>query len=142
MFYFIAQTTNVATELTSESVGIWTSFMEGAAKWGLGIVLAVLVMALLFLIVKKVLKNVDDERTAHADDSKQERELFLKLLEQKDLTINNHLAHVQGALGNVEKSQVQLSETFIRCTDKIVAAIDHQTDILTIVLPEIKKEKK
>jgi flagellar biosynthesis/type III secretory pathway M-ring protein FliF/YscJ len=149
MFYFLAQTTESA--LTSDQVGIWTALMEGAAKWGLGIALSILMFAVFFFLIRKVMANfdtarvqsidqADKERVAHAEDSKQERDTFLRLLDQKDLTINNHINHLTTATLELRDSQIKLNDVFLRCQDicnksnkeqcdKIVDAIKNQTDL-------------
>lgn len=159
MFYFLAQAT---TDLTQNDVTIWTALMEGAAKWGLGIALSILMFVVFFFLIRKVMSNfdtartlaneqADKERATHAADAKEERELFIKLLDQKDLTINNHLDHLTAALTELKDSQIKMNELVTRCqevysrdykenSEKIVEAIRNQTDLFIRLFGDVKKE--
>jgi hypothetical protein len=96
-----------------------TSWMEVAAKWGLGIVLSVLILALLCMIIKKIMNNVDKDRSTYVD-----------LLKSRDITLNNHLQHVEENLSKVEVSLKELTVSGDKNTKAICKAIENQTKML------------
>ena len=96
-----------------------TTWMEGAAKWGLGIVLAILVLILLYMVIRSILRNVDKDREA-----------YMKLLNTRDEIITNHLDHVEQNVGKMEVTLTGLIVSSNKNTDRIVDAIDNQTKII------------
>lgn len=95
-----------------------TEWMEVAAKWGLGIVLAVLILIIFALVLFKILKNVDKDRDA-----------YMKLLDKKDEIVTNHLSHIEGRMGDVDVTLGKLITSGDSNTGKIVKAIENQTEL-------------
>ncbi len=131
MLNIIAQTT---TDLTTK-VDFWTSVMEGASKWGLGIVLAILMFMVFFFMIRRTMTSIDKEREDHKEGVKAEREMFLKILDAKDVTMNSHLVHLSETVdGSSTKFEV--------CMDKIINSIDGNSKLFVEILNNCPLRKK
>ncbi len=140
MLPFFADTTSQT--ITTGTVDIWTEAMKGAAQWGLGIVLAILLMLIFYWFLRKSIANMQDERLMWKD-----------LLKDSQTTLNNHLDHVQNRLESVEKTEVEHAKAFEGLGDKIVTAVqssghdikvsvEHQTELLSKTLPCMRIQDK
>jgi len=101
--------------------------IDSAGKWGLGIVLSIL----LFFLFRKVLSRVLDSFT-------EERNIYIDLLKDKNMTIDNHIDHMTKSNDRLYEILSELRTNVVvqkECMDKgfvkVVDAIKDQTTILS-----------
>jgi hypothetical protein len=127
-------------------VDVITTLSEAAAKWGLGIVLAIMMMIIFILVLKKLIastekqqeayiKAFDENRNLFQGESEKDRKMFLSLLKSKDETINNHLDHVNDSLLKMEKSQASHGQILEKIGKDITEEISNQTKMMSNTLP-------
>jgi len=98
--------------LAQTSVSVLTEIMKGAAQWGLGIVLAIILVFIFKAVLMKVL-----------DMAKQQ-------LLKKDEIIENHISHLTNAVNTNNKELIKNTGKMDSGFDRVVNAIEAQTNIL------------
>lgn len=104
-----------------EDVGIdiWEKISEIATKNGLGIALALALAMIFFFLLKRVLERHDKDI-----------ERYATMIDKKDTQLDNHLDHLTGAIVSLAGDfKVHDQKTVDGC-EKIVQAIESQTDII------------
>ena len=94
--------------------------MDASMQWIFDVIsihgLAIVLLVMFLIYGRKFLNNVLDR--------------YCKELDKKDITINNHLDHVNQTLHSVSTQTVLNKESLDRGFDRVVEAINTQTKIL------------
>ncbi len=136
----------------------WNALMESASRWGLGIVLSIVMAGIFFFVIRRTMSSFDKERALYQKEmesnreqnqqqSKQERDMFLVILAGKDETLNNHLIHLTDAQGKSNETLAGLKEIVVHVGADIIEALHTQTDVLkkspfVVITPTKVDEKK
>jgi len=106
-------------------------FFEAAGKWGLGIVLAVILVFMFRRFLNRVMDSMTEERTN-----------YMGLINKQSETIDNHINHLSGNVDDLSEKMGTVNTSLgvqKECLDngfaRVCDAIKSQTDIL------LKKEK-
>lgn len=95
-------------------------WLEAVGKWGLGIVLALILVFMFRRFLNRVMDSMSEERNNYKE-----------LINRQGNTIDNHISHVHEKLGEVNVSLGEQKECLNQGFQRVCEAIKSQTEILS-----------